>query len=70
MLRLLVKNNHLVDFTVALDKLDKIGKEGVMNEMLNKGISSEAIKKAEPLFALSGTNSEQLEQLKDLFERL
>jgi len=58
------EKQHLVDFTVALDKLDKIGKDGVMNEMLNKGISSEAIKKAEPLFALSGTNTQQLAKLK------
>ncbi|MBT8293838.1 MAG: histidine--tRNA ligase [Eudoraea sp.] len=58
------EKQHLVDFTVALDKLDKIGKDGVMNEMLNKGISSQAIKKAEPLFSLSGTNTEQLAKLK------
>jgi len=58
------EKQHLVDFTVALDKLDKIGKDGVINEMLNKGISSEAIKKAESLFSLSGTNTEQLAKLK------
>ncbi|WP_297693520.1 histidine--tRNA ligase [uncultured Eudoraea sp.] len=58
------EKQHLVDFTVALDKLDKIGKDRVINEMRNKGISSEAIKKAEPLFSLSGTNTEQLAKLK------
>lgn len=57
------EKEHLVDFTVALDKLDKIGKEGVIKEMLNKGISAKAIEKAEPLFSLSGTNAEQLEKL-------
>ena len=62
------EKQHLVDFTIALDKLDKIGKDGVMNEMLNKGISSKAIKIAEPLFSLSGTNSEQLEQLKNFLK--
>lgn len=55
----------LVDFTVALDKLDKIGEEGVKKEMLDKGISEEAIKKAAPLFSLSGTNNARLDVLKD-----
>ncbi|MGB5431301.1 histidine--tRNA ligase [Eudoraea sp.] len=65
---LIGETNRLVDFTVALDKLDKIGKEGVINEMLNKGISPEAIEKAKPLFELTGTNSEQLERLKDFLK--
>lgn len=56
----------LVDFTVALDKLDKIGEEGVKKEMLAKGISEQAIARAAPLFAMSGTPSEQLGQLKTL----
>ncbi len=53
----------LVDFTVALDKLDKIGEEGVKKEMRNKGISDAAIEKAAPLFNLQGNNTEQLAQL-------
>ncbi|MEH6679425.1 MAG: histidine--tRNA ligase [Sediminicola sp.] len=53
----------LIDFTVALDKLDKIGEEGVKKELLEKGISEQAIAKAAPLFSLSGTNSEQLAAL-------
>jgi len=56
--------DKLIDFTVALDKLDKIGKEGVTKEMLSKGISEEAIKKVEPLFNFNGTNNEKLKQLK------
>ncbi|WP_422348257.1 histidine--tRNA ligase [Flagellimonas sp.] len=56
----------LIDFTVALDKLDKIGEEGVKKEMLAKGISESAIEKASPLFAMSGSSVEQLEQLKSL----
>ena len=62
------EKHRLVEFTVALDKLDKIGKEGVINEMLNKGISPKAIEKAQPLFSLSGSNSEQLEQLKNFLK--
>src|SRR5690606_38057397 len=56
----------LVDFTVALDKLDKIGEEKVKEEMLAKGISENAIEKAAPLFSMSGTASQQLEQLRVL----
>lgn len=58
----------LVDFTVALDKLDKIGKEGVINEMLAKGLSETAIEKMAPLFSLSGDNKEQLEALSHLLK--
>lgn len=56
----------LVDFTVALDKLDKIGVEKVKEEMLSKGISESAIQKASPLFTMQGSSQEQLERLKDL----
>ncbi len=56
----------LVDFTVALDKLDKIGEEKVKAEMMEKGISENAIAKAQPLFEMTGSASEQLEQLKTL----
>ena len=59
-------HNNLVNFTVALDKLDKIGPEGVQKEMLAKGISEESIAKAAPLFGLTGSNSEQLLSLKNL----
>jgi len=56
----------LVDFTVALDKLDKIGEEKVKTEMMEKGISEDAIAKAQPLFDMRGTASEQLEKLKTI----
>ena len=58
----------LVDFTVALDKLDKIGEEGVKKEMRDKGISDAAIEKAAPLFNLKGTNTEQLANLDALLQ--
>lgn len=54
----------LVDFTVALDKLDKIGEEGVRKEMLAKGISEQSIEKVTPLFHLTGGSLVQLESLK------
>ena len=55
-------SDKLIDFTVALDKLDKIGKEGVENEMLSKGITKEAIEKAQPLFHFSGDNLQKLNE--------
>ncbi|WP_299799967.1 histidine--tRNA ligase [uncultured Maribacter sp.] len=58
----------LIDFTVALDKLDKIGEDGVKKEMLAKGISEEAIEKASPLFLPQGSNDEQLERLDSLLK--
>ena len=60
--------DKLIDFTVALDKLDKIGPDGVKKVMLEKGISQEAIDKMQPLFSMSGTAKEQLESLKSLLE--
>ena len=56
--------DKLIDFTVALDKLDKIGPDGVKKEMLEKGISQDAINKVQPLFSFKGTAKEQLESLK------
>lgn len=58
----------LIDFTVALDKLDKIGEEGVKKEMLAKGISKDAIEKAAPLFEPQGSNVEQLMRLEALLK--
>ncbi|MBC7495487.1 MAG: histidine--tRNA ligase [Flavobacterium sp.] len=56
-------SDKLIDFTVALDKLDKIGEEGVKIEMSEKGISPEAIEKLKPLFSLNGTITEKIDQL-------
>ncbi len=57
--------DQLVEFTVALDKLDKIGKAGVVAEMRAKGIPDTAIDKASPLFELAGSHEIQLEQLRN-----
>ncbi|HYD90622.1 MAG TPA: histidine--tRNA ligase [Flavobacterium sp.] len=58
--------DKLIDFTVALDKLDKIGEEGVKKEMLEKGITEEAIAKVQPLFSFTGTINEKLGKLSEL----
>ena len=60
--------DKLIAFTVALDKLDKIGEDGVKKEMLVNGISEEAIKKVKPLFNFNGTNKEKLLQLATLLQ--
>jgi len=58
--------DKLIDFTVALDKLDKIGEDKVKQEMLSKGISEEGIAKLKPLFSLSGNFDSQIEQLQSI----
>ncbi|MEM1339223.1 MAG: histidine--tRNA ligase [Bacteroidota bacterium] len=55
--------HFLTHFTVALDKLDKIGEERVISEMLEKGIPNSAISKAKPLFQMEGDPKQQLKQL-------
>lgn len=59
-------SDKLIDFTVALDKLDKIGEDGVKKEMIEKGISEEAIAKVQPLFSFTGTITEKINQLSQL----
>ena len=56
--------DRLVDITVAIDKLDKIGLDNVNAELREKGVSEEAIAKLQPIILLSGTNEEKLETLK------
>lgn len=56
--------DKIVDITVAIDKLDKIGLENVNAELASKGISQEAIDKLQPIILLSGTNEEKIATLK------
>ncbi|WP_289292381.1 histidine--tRNA ligase [Bacteroides sp. 41_26] len=56
--------DKIVDITVAIDKLDKIGLENVNRELADKGISEEAIARLQPIILLSGTNAEKLATLK------
>ncbi|MBL7878413.1 MAG: histidine--tRNA ligase, partial [Chryseobacterium gambrini] len=59
--------DKLIDFTVALDKLDKIGKDGVVKELLERGIAQESIDKLDFLFNQSDDALENLLQLKEKF---
>ena len=58
--------DKIVDITVAIDKLDKIGLEAVNEELANDGISSEAIDKLQPIITLSGTNDEKLKVISEV----
>ncbi len=58
--------DKIVDITVAIDKLDKIGLENVNAELASKGIPQEAIDKLQPIIMLSGTNEQKLETLKSV----
>ncbi len=58
----------IVDITVAIDKLDKIGLDNVNEELRNDGISEEAIEKLQPIISLSGTNDEKLEVIAKVLE--
>ena len=60
-------SEQLIDFTVALDKLDKIGKEGVIKELLEKNISQESIDQLDFLFSQSDYALENVLQLKEKF---
>lgn len=55
--------DKIVDITVAIDKLDKIGVDAVNAEMLANGISEEAVSKLQPILTMSGTNKEKLETI-------
>lgn len=60
--------DKIVDITVAIDKLDKIGLENVNQELANAGISPNAIEKLQPIISLQGTNDEKLNVIKNVLK--
>ncbi|MDR1719911.1 MAG: histidine--tRNA ligase [Dysgonamonadaceae bacterium] len=60
------EQDRIVDITVAIDKLDKIGLEQVNVELSEKGISRQAIERLQPILQLSGSNNEKLSALKQI----
>lgn len=56
--------DKIVDITVAIDKLDKIGLDKVNDELRAVGLSEEAVEKLQPIIALSGSNEEKLETMR------
>ena len=59
---------RMTDITVAIDKLEKIGQEGVMAELEQKGLSRDSIEKLEPLLLMQGSIREKLDKLKGMLE--
>ena len=57
---------RIIDITVAIDKLDKIGIDNVNKELLDKGLPQEAVDALQPILNLSGTNTEKLDQLEQV----
>lgn len=60
----------LTDICTAIDKLDKIGKEKVCEELLERGLSQQAIDSMEPFFNFCGSNEEKLAQLDQVFANI
>ncbi len=60
------ENDRIIDITVAIDKLDKIGLEKVNAELAEKGVSSVAIEKLQPILALEGNSTEKIAQLETI----
>ena len=58
----------IVDITVAIDKLDKIGLDGVNAELSASGIAQESIDKLQPIIALTGTNEEKLDTIANVLQ--
>ncbi|MBQ0085178.1 MAG: histidine--tRNA ligase [Prevotella sp.] len=60
--------DKIVDITVAIDKLDKIGIDNVNKELSEKGIPSDAIEKLQPIISLSGSNEDKLATIKSVLQ--
>ena len=58
------ESDKLIQITVAIDKLDKVGVDGVIKELIEKGVAESAIDKIKPLFEISGDTASRLEQMK------
>lgn len=58
--------DKMIDITVAIDKLDKIGVEAVNAELIERGLSNEAVAALQPILNLSGSNNEKLSQLRTI----
>ena len=62
------QEDKIITMTVAIDKLDKIGKEGVVKELLEKGVNQEAIEMIQPLFDLKGNNEEMINFMRNFLK--
>jgi len=62
-------SDKIIDITVAIDKLDKIGLDKVNEELASKGLTQEAIDTIQPIIMLSGTNTEKINKLRDVLAK-
>lgn len=62
--------DKIIDITVAIDKLDKIGIENVNKELLEKGLTIEMVEKIQPIINLTGSNDSKIAVLSSLFEQV
>lgn len=60
--------DRIIDITIAIDKLDKIGLDKVNEELAEKGVSASAILKLQPILKLSGTNEEKLDKIEQVIQ--
>ena len=60
--------DKIVDITVAIDKLDKIGLENVNKELIDNGIPADTVEKLQPIINLSGTNKEKLATMREVLK--
>lgn len=60
--------DKIVDITVAIDKLDKIGIDGVNAELIDKGLPSEAVEKLQPIIRMNGSNKEKLATMREVLK--
>ena len=58
--------DKMMDITIAIDKLEKIGLDNVKAELMERGLGQEAVEKLQPILELSGDNTQKLNQLKDV----
>lgn len=63
------EGNKIIDITIAIDKLEKIGTDAVNQELIEKGISSEAVAKLQPVLKLEGGAAVKIEKLRSLLSR-
>ncbi|MCK7536685.1 MAG: ATP phosphoribosyltransferase regulatory subunit [Marinilabiliales bacterium] len=60
--------DKMIDITVAIDKLDKIGKKGVYDELIGRGVSSGSVSLLDPILELAGDNFAKLSSLKEILK--
>ncbi|MBD5289419.1 MAG: histidine--tRNA ligase [Bacteroides sp.] len=60
--------DKLIDITVAIDKIDKIGLDAVKEELIERGVSAEAVEKLQPILELKGSNEEKLARLGEILK--